>query len=56
MLIGSAMAAEAMAAEPEPEPDLIQDVYHLAPEVQDEHRHAQERHGGARAGNGQKTR
>ena len=36
---------QAMAAEPEPEPDLIQDVYHLAPEVQDEHRHAQERHG-----------
>ena len=44
MLIGSGAAVEAMAAEPEP--DLVQDVDHLAPEVQDEHRHAQQRHGG----------
>ena len=43
MLIGSA-CVRAMAAEPEP--DLVQDVDHLAPEVQDEHRHAQQRHGG----------
>ena len=28
------------------EPNLVQDVDHLAPEVQDEHRHAQQRHGG----------